>query len=366
LAAALWRYWLVRGYASEGLVQLGNVLPVDLPRSLDGDPAILTARANALLGAGHLALTHGDHGGAHAYLEESLALSRRLEYMPGIASSLGNLALLARERGDYQAARGLLQEALSVTQVIRARWGTANVLRDLGMVALYDGDYAEARSQFEQSLEICTELDHEWGIAYALASLASLELRTGDRAAADHDFKRSLALGSNIDDKQIIAQCLEGLAVAAAEGTPRRAATLWGAAHGLRETTGTSLPVPDREYLRRAIDPLRAGMDSRTWDAAWAEGRAMPLREVVALALVTGEQHSGEERKPAAPYPDDLTAREVEVLGLLAAGLSNAEIAERLFLSRRTVHAHIRSIYGKIGVNTRSAATRYAAERGLA
>lgn len=92
----------------------------------------------------------------------------------------------------------------------------------------------------------------------------------------------------------------------------------------------------------------------------------MPLEEVIALALQAAERPPGETTTPRPPYPDDLTAREVEVLSLVAAGLNNAEIAERLSLSRRTVHAHLRSIYGKIQVNNRSAATRYAMDHGLA
>jgi DNA-binding NarL/FixJ family response regulator len=64
-------------------------------------------------------------------------------------------------------------------------------------------------------------------------------------------------------------------------------------------------------------------------------------------------------------HPDRLTAREVAVLRLVAAGLTSRAIAEQLGISRRTVDAHLRSIYGKIGVATRSAATRYALDHGL-
>ena len=64
-------------------------------------------------------------------------------------------------------------------------------------------------------------------------------------------------------------------------------------------------------------------------------------------------------------YPDHLTSREVHVLKLVSAGLTNREIAGSLGLSSRTVDAHLRSIFGKIGVGSRSAATRYAVEHGL-
>ncbi len=69
---------------------------------------------------------------------------------------------------------------------------------------------------------------------------------------------------------------------------------------------------------------------------------------------------------PPSTYPAGLTAREVEVLRLLAAGLTDLQIAEKLILSPRTVHTHISSIYSKLGVTSRSAATRYALEHHLA
>ena len=69
--------------------------------------------------------------------------------------------------------------------------------------------------------------------------------------------------------------------------------------------------------------------------------------------------------RPAATYPDGLTAREVEVLRLLAQGLTSAQIAEQLVISVVTVNFHVRSIYSKLGVTSRAAATRYALEHHL-
>jgi DNA-binding CsgD family transcriptional regulator len=128
----------------------------------------------------------------------------------------------------------------------------------------------------------------------------------------------------------------------------------------------------------------QSGFLAATWQSAFANGQANLLEQ--AIALVTGlaktpelardlahqtpdpavVQEQVEHPLPAPPYPDELTAREVEVLRLLATGLKNAELACRLYLSKRTVHAHLRSIYAKIGVNNRSAATRYAVLHGLA
>ena len=65
-------------------------------------------------------------------------------------------------------------------------------------------------------------------------------------------------------------------------------------------------------------------------------------------------------------HPGGLTSREVEVLGLVAAGMTSVQIAKELYLSPRTVEAHISSIYHKLGVSSRAAATRFALEHHLA
>ena len=68
---------------------------------------------------------------------------------------------------------------------------------------------------------------------------------------------------------------------------------------------------------------------------------------------------------PLSDHPAGLTPREVEVLGLVATGMTNVQVAQRLFLSPRTVQRHLGSIYRKLGVSSRAAATRFASEHGL-
>jgi DNA-binding NarL/FixJ family response regulator len=79
-----------------------------------------------------------------------------------------------------------------------------------------------------------------------------------------------------------------------------------------------------------------------------------------------GTQPPAPVTAPALPQPDLLTPREAEVLRLVATGRTDAQIAAQLYISTRTVHAHVRSIYGKLDVANRSAATRYALDHGLA
>jgi DNA-binding NarL/FixJ family response regulator len=115
----------------------------------------------------------------------------------------------------------------------------------------------------------------------------------------------------------------------------------------------------------------RAQLDEATWQAAWAEGLAMPLDQAIAYALEPPlEQVLPASRSPSAlssspTYPAGLTDREVDVLRLVAQGLSDAQVAEQLVVSPRTVHSHLSSIYGKLGAKSRTAATRFAIDHNL-
>ncbi len=113
--------------------------------------------------------------------------------------------------------------------------------------------------------------------------------------------------------------------------------------------------IEDRPY-RRALVPARAA------DRLEAEARAGRLDADAAAAVIeaAGLPHGGRRARPA-----DLTERQVEVLRLVSHGLSNAEIAERLVLSRRTVEHHVQDVYLKIGASTRAGAAMFALQHGL-
>src|SRR5262249_33275802 len=108
---------------------------------------------------------------------------------------------------------------------------------------------------------------------------------------------------------------------------------------------------------------------ARLLDDSWplgARAAAISIDQAIDTISTAARAPIAEATHAARPgYPAGLTAREVEVLRLVAQGLSDAEVAERLVLSRRTVHAHLASIYHKLGVNTRSDATRAAAAQRL-
>jgi DNA-binding CsgD family transcriptional regulator len=171
-----------------------------------------------------------------------------------------------------------------------------------------------------------------------------------------------------------LASVLEGLAaVMAAQGELAWAARLWGAAAAWRDSRGTPLPPIYRADYERAVTAARTQLGEKAFAAAWSEGRTMTPEQALAAqgpvtmpTLVPAEPVTAPPVPNAPTYPDGLTAREVEVLRLVAQGLTDAQVAAALVLSRRTVTSYLTTIYSKIGVSSRSAATRYAIEHHLA
>jgi DNA-binding CsgD family transcriptional regulator len=191
-----------------------------------------------------------------------------------------------------------------------------------------------------------------------------------DHATARGLYEESLVIAKELGHKRFIASCLEGLAnVTFAQDQPAKAARLWGAAESLREAIGAPNPLVDHA---RMVAAARTQLGEKIFAAMWAEGRMMTPeqaliaqgRETIPEADLAG-QPSAPPARQAPTYLDGLTAREVEVLRLVAQGLTNEQVAERLVVSPRTVSTHLTSIFGKIGVSSRSAATRYAIEHHL-
>ena len=179
----------------------------------------------------------------------------------------------------------------------------------------------------------------------------------------------------------LVASCLEGVAAAvvaqgAKEGTVPLAlwaVRLWGAAARVRETIGAPIPPVYRAAYEHALAQARAWVHEQTFRTAWDEGRSMTPAQALATRPASGElavqvsppsPTAASDNQPVLS-PKSLTPREVEVLRLLTDGLTNPQIAERLVVSQPTVNTHVASLFNKLGVNSRSAATRYAVEHHL-
>jgi predicted ATPase/DNA-binding CsgD family transcriptional regulator/tRNA A-37 threonylcarbamoyl transferase component Bud32 len=366
---------------AQSAAQRGNVVAA---RSLFEESIMLNREAGnksliawSLLLPAMSALFHGEYAGTRARLEESLALFREVGNPFGTAFSLHVLAWYAIfGPGDLPLGQAhlLAEESLALFRDIGSRSYETLVLAVLGEITFFQGDTTTARQLLEQSCTRYREVGNEIQIAWTLSLLGRVLVAEGDLAGARAVYEESLILEMRANTRYSylnIAPALEGLAaVVAAQGEPTWAARLWGRAEALRETINTPLPPLYRTDYDHAVALARAGLDEPSFAAAWAEGRAMTLEQVVVARgpvtipepLPTSQPAAATPEKLLPTYPDGLTAREVEVLLFVAKGLTNAQIAEQLVISPRTVNTQLTSIYGKIRVSSRAAATRYAIE----
>jgi len=318
----------------------------------------------------------GEYTRGHSHTEAYLLLFRELGNKKGIAQSLTQIAWGYLFEGDDAKAHPLLEESRALYKEIGDKVFERLALCGLGCVAFHQGNIALARSLLEegstnfQGEEDPFDLDNK---AWALSHLAQVVAFEGDYATARALYEQCLAIVKKVDFKVFTPFHLEGLAgVVAAQGDLPWAARLWGAAEALRDAIGTPIPPAYRVDYERSVSAARTHLSEQAFAAAWTEGRSMTLDQVLGApgqaavpTPTSAKQSATTTTKPSPTYPDDLTTREVEVLRLVAKGLTDAQVAEQLVISTRTVNTHLTSIYGKIQVTSRSSATRYAIEHQL-
>ncbi len=383
-------FWLERGYLGEGRAWLDQAL------AAEAEPS--AARARALTANGVLSHYQGDYDRADELCGVALDLSRSLGEQGCEAEALTGLALVRRTRGDYRAAETLFQEALAVYEDLGDEPGTARALYRYGISLMLESDAErarplferalepfrrlgdstgialglqglafsrpagaalEAQAQIEESLDILRSLGDRRNVAKALAVAAAIDAELGNAETAAAEVAEALTLFVEFGDRWFWGWSLElGADLAASAADDERAARLFGAAGAVWAAIGAPLPDEIRDRHDRVLAEVRNRLGDDRYEAVSSEGAALPVGATIDLV--------DPERASAGPEaPEGLTAREVEVLALVSEGLTDAEVAERLVVSIRTVHAHLRSIYRKLDVRTRSAATRYALEHGL-
>ena len=367
LVGDLRSFWVQRGYVSEGWAQIQSAL------ALPDAARPTAARAHALTAAGQLAFLRGDDAGsvpfntealeiaqalgdrtaqpwlftalglaarnlddldlAAHYWQRGLALARELGDAVSIARLVGNLSELAEPFGDSRDTdrrQDIADEILALGRAADDLNTIAIGLRELATVAIERGDYQQAAGLLAESLAIAEDGGLQWGLPYDLSNVARLALATEQHVCA--------------------AQVL-------------------GAHDVLRERMGLPVWPAERAAHEQLLATVRAAMPGDAHAAAWTAGHVMPLEEAIAvaktvLAVAVFPASRPAATSPASPY--GLTERELQVLRLLTEGLSDREIAERLFISPHTVMRHVAGVLGKLGVNSRTAAATLAVREGIA
>jgi ATP/maltotriose-dependent transcriptional regulator MalT len=273
-----------------------------------------------------------------------------------------NLGRVAHDAGDYTTARALNEQALRVFEDAGYVLGTAFARNVLGWLSYLEGDVASGRALLEQALRICREIGERRGSGENLYHRAHVALEQRDLALARARLRECVCIEQALGQQRMVAFALEGCARLAT--TLRRhelALRLAGAAAGLRTALGAPISPSERRWLDAWLSPSRAVLAAHTQAEAWAAGQALSVDEACAEALALTAPAAS-----AAGFPAGLTAREAEVLRLVAEGCSNQAIAQQLVLGVRTVERHVANTYAKIGAHGRAEAIGFALRSGIA
>ncbi|WP_308122257.1 LuxR C-terminal-related transcriptional regulator [Streptomyces sp. WAC04114] len=352
LAGTLWFHWHACGASREGLYWLD--------RALRAAPEPTRERARGLWVAGLLAAATRDFPRGHRHATEALALARALgdaaeaahaEYVIGVIRLFGDDLPGALRHFEATVSRGPVPgQHLSLVGLDQVELACA-----LGFL----GEAERAVEVCEQALELCESHGELWVRSYVLRILALAHSVRRDWPRAERHGREALRLKLAVHDVIGIALTLDLLASIAAErGDHEHAAVLLGGADRVWADIDTdrwgshTLNSVRRESEERAAPAL--GRDA--FERAHRRGHALALTELVGHALQEpGRPHPAE----AAPPPHDdttvrLTRRETEVARLVAEGLANQQIADRLVIARRTAEGHVERILSKLGFRNRS------------
>jgi len=233
--------------------------------------------------------------------------------------------------------------------------GAAFALWELGSADAQQGRLALGISRMEEAAAAMRGSRHRRQLARALFNLGTAYMSVGDLGRAEPTLIEGVLAFRDVKLGRHVSSTFPVLAaVALAKNDPTRAARLLGAGEQTWEASGWTPATIFVELRDRCAQQARQLLGTRSFELALAEGRGLPLEDALQEAIrPTSDAHAG------------LTPREVEIVGLLAGGLTNTEISERLFVSVRTVHAHLRSLYAKLGVGSRLAAVKRASDLGI-
>ncbi|MFJ7339207.1 LuxR C-terminal-related transcriptional regulator [Streptomyces sp. NPDC101110] len=353
LAGTLWFHWHACGASREGLYWLD--------RALTAAPGPTRERARGLWVAGLLAAATRDFPRGRRHATDALALARTLgddaeaahaEYVIGVIRLFGDDLPGALRHFETTVARGPVPgQHLSLAGLDQV---------ELACALAYLGEAERAVEVCEEALALCERHGEQWVRSYVLRILALAHAVRADWPRAERHALEALRLKLAVHDVIGIALTLDLLAsIAAARGSHEHAAVLLGGADRVWADIDTGRWGSHTLNAVRRDTEERAGraLGPEAFERAHRRGRALTLAELAGREpRGPGRPHPAE---PAAPPPTDdgtvrLTRRETEVAQLVAEGLANQQIADRLVIARRTAEGHVERILGKLGFSNRS------------
>lgn len=356
MAGALHMHWISRGLLSEGRYWLKAAINADSSPHPDLEQALYSAVA--------LAGFQGDTDAASDYVDIATAADSQLGDARSNAYLASIVGMVALFRGDLRRAVNELEQGAKGFRSVGDVHRELEILIGLALAAGLAEQGGKSQDCHERVLAITQDRQESWYQAYSLWALGIALWRENEPSTARAKLNHSLQLRRAMNDLLGSVWCLEGLAfVAAAEGDAHRAAVLLGSSEALAAQAGA--PAATFAELEQAHDDTAAtarrtlGEDAYT--KAFTYGAGLNVEHAVAFALDEQAPTLG----PAATSTwSVLTARERQVADLVAKGMSNGDIADKLVISQRTAEGHVQNILDKLGFTTRVQIAAWVANLG--
>ncbi len=328
-------------------------------------------RAYALLMLGQILNYRGNLDCSREVLEEALALAQQSQEPLVSIEAVINFRLPGNISTRLGGKRRSLQRALDQSKDLGNSYFIGLTLVALAADAFAQRNFARAASLEAEAIDRIEAAGDVQLAARVNFGLASCYFELGDLAHSIKLVCSSLQIGLTLQDRSILFVGVQtALTYIGESGDPLLRASLIGAAVALSQATGASLaPYVGESYLR----DLRDRFISQDEHAAFRQGRvAPPCRNcrfgdatIGGMVQLPAQPEMAQEAAQPSPNDHTLSARELEVLRLVAQGLSNKAIARQLVITPSTVNYHLASIFKKLGVETRAQAVAVAAQQGL-
>jgi predicted ATPase/DNA-binding CsgD family transcriptional regulator len=331
-----------------------------------GDAHFLNA---SLLNLGVMCATLSENAEAQLFLEESLAIARKINNRLEIARALDHLGmLLVWGFKDYEGAEKYYEQSLALRREIDDLPGVAHTLNNMADIAVKMKDFDKAYPLYHEALTLFQEHSDPWNIAIALAGLGDAMTGLGQYDSAMEYFRAALQKSVEIDAKLMTLSLFVSVIILFSKLKKWELAATLTALVIHHPDSPLGLKNTAREYFTADKDvTLSVSLDNHTQIAVLVNQYMDELAQILLLPRAYLNEFAStfaSLKSPALPS-EALTQRELEILGLLATGLTNPQIAHHLFIGTGTVKTHTLSIYRKLDVANRTQAIIRGRELGL-